>query len=1850
MLSATAAWSSSEWDATQSVAWGDVDSDGDLDLAAGNYNAQPNRLYRNDGGTLTTSAVWSSSESDDTGSVAWGDVDGDGDLDLAVGNDSQPNRLYRNDNGTLTASATWSSSESDNTNSVAWGDVDSDGDLDLVVGNAALQPNRLYRNDGGTLTASAVWSSSESDQTLSVAWGDVDGDGDLDLAVGNSGQPNRLYRNDAGMLTASAVWSSSEWDTTYSVAWGDFEGDGDLDLAVGNGGAAGQPDRLYRNDNGTLTSSVIWSSSESAWTRSVAWGDVDGDGDLDLAAGTWGAPNRLYRSNGVTLTAEAVWSFGESDNTYSVAWGDVDGDGDLDLAVGNYDQPNRLYRNDGGTLTADATWSSSESDATYSVVWGDVDGDGDLDLAVGNNNAQPNRLYRNNNGTLTADAAWSSSESDWTTSVAWGDVDGDGDLDLAVGNWFGYNRLYRNDHGTLTAGAVWSSSEVDNTQCVAWGDVDGDGDLDLVVGNQSAPIRLYRNADGVLTASAVWSSSEGDGTLSVAWGDVDGDGDLDLAVGKQDAPNRLYRNDNGTLTSSAVWSSIESAWTWSVAWGDVDGDGDLDLAVGNEGSASQPNRLYRNDGGTLIASAVWSSTESDATRSVAWGDVDGDGDLDLAVGNPGAPNRLYLNGRPANVLAPGLGADQIGLDPVLSPADGYASAHIWEDGIVPLTYTLAIPGGAAQNLCLEYSLDGGGQWFPAPAASGTMTENIPTLLGRGLWFDGVNAYVEAPHQASLQPITFTLEAWIRADAWAVAPVSGTILGKDAGSSGYALRAGDNGRLAFGMGCAGGWSEALSAPLMITNTWYHVAGTYDGLTMTVLINGVPAGTAACSNPLPSTQSLRIGDTPAAEGRRFAGAIDEVRLWAVVRTPAQLQAGMYRRFDGSTAGLEADWRFDEGAGAVAYDHTGHGHDGALVNGHWALGAPDRSPRRFTWDVYASGFFGQSDNVVLRLLAQPDLRPQPNQVPGPYQRPFVSAATFPIRVRGSQVRVMQGSAPVQGALVYRIPAGQLSGEPYLNLTGQLALTNPLGYLAGHGALAPGDQLVALLLIATTASYRLYHTSAAPTTDGLDTHLVTSTGVQTLTVSAANPLILFDLTVSLEWDARSDPVYLQTLQNNFQQASTMLYDWSNGQTALGQVTIYHDRQHWDEADVRIYATNRLGPNANQGGVVPAPVADPANPEIFYRPGQVRMGVTWSRTGEPGASLGDDWPLTLAHELGHYLLYLDDNYLGLDLNGQVVTVASCPSAMSDPYRQDTPYGEFHPEASWSAECANTLSNVTTGRSDWDTIAAFYPALAAYQNSINPGPASLPLAVTTISFVEPAYASAALADPIFYLTDEAGERYLPDPRTHAYLFQTVAGVDRLLDLGSPVLDQILARGAHLGDRLCAFETSAQRLGCEVLMPYADQLRLVSHPNWQPEIIITPVSSQTIIISVTAQVEPLLPLRARLFPLSEAPTTPISLSLAAGVYRGIFTTASPAPLGYVQVWVAEAERREAVSAYSAISGSPGPHGAGSGSGSNAPGISPDGQVILYSKLPLPEGSFYLLQESSLFPAPLPWATRLGPAYRLMASPDAPALEQASLSMTYLESEVAPGEEAWIRVYYWEGSRWRILSTTLDTYHNTASALVQGPGLYALMSSYQIRLYPGWNNVSYPVYGTRPVTESLASIAGYYGQVYYYDPTDGLDHWKLYDPSVPGWVNDLSALSFGRGYWISVTQNITTTAGITLYLKGTAAGGQVLLPAAFNAPPATFYGRLNAGPGQAVTAWVGNTACGQGLTRQVGGQAGYVVDVVSAFQAPGCGAPGRAVSFRVGQAPQPWLGSWTDARPLRLDFLDLVRLFIPLVLRW
>ena len=327
--------------------------------------------------------------------VAWADADLDGDLDVAVGNYfNQANELYvNNGNGTFTRQTPFGN---DNTFAVVFGDYDNDGDPDLAVGNGANQQNRLYVNQGNG--AFAVQNQFGLFSTVALAWADYDLDGDLDLAVGNgilgANQQNFLYVNNGdGTFTGVANFGLLQTD---SVAWGDFDADGDPDLAVGNGGFGSiQQNYLYvNNGDGTFTGFPEFGTGDTAC---LAWGDVDRDGDLDLAVGNWNATQcRLYVNNG-NFTFTGRDEFGARD-TNTLAWGDADLDGDLDVAVGNGDfttaDQNYLYVNDGtGNFTETPEFGLGSTDG---VAWGDFDGDGDLDLAVGNEHTPTqNYLYVN---------------------------------------------------------------------------------------------------------------------------------------------------------------------------------------------------------------------------------------------------------------------------------------------------------------------------------------------------------------------------------------------------------------------------------------------------------------------------------------------------------------------------------------------------------------------------------------------------------------------------------------------------------------------------------------------------------------------------------------------------------------------------------------------------------------------------------------------------------------------------------------------------------------------------------------------------------------------------------------------------------------------------------------------------------------------------------------------------------------------------------------------------------------------------------------------------------------------------------------------------------------------------------------------------------------------------------------------------------------------------------------------------------------------------------------------------------------------------------------------------------------
>ena len=417
--------------------------------------------------------------------------------------------------------------------------------------------------------------------------------------------------------------------TSGGVALFDFDHDGWLDVFLVNGSTIegelkhtnAVSDKLYRNNrDGTFTDVTQRAGlSENRWGMGVAVADVNNDGFDDLFVTNFGR-NALYLNGGngtfrdatapSGLGTEEMWAAG-------AAFGDYDGDGDLDLYVSAYidfdlEHPptvesmpgaakqncmfgslrvfcgplglrpsaDRFYENRGNARFVDVSQASGIANVPpgygMGVIWADVNDDGRLDIYVANDR-NPNYLFLNNgdrtfteSGMLSGSALSAAARAQAGMGVDAGDYDNDGRLDLAVTNFSDdYNTIYRSGgSGRFTDVTLRTGTIASSYPFVGWGtkffDADNDGWLDWVVANghvfptidgeqtiygryaYKQPTLLFRNtgtgsfqdisaASGV--AGAPLRSNRG-----LAVGDIDNDGRVDIIVSALDDRPTLLRN------------------------------------------------------------------------------------------------------------------------------------------------------------------------------------------------------------------------------------------------------------------------------------------------------------------------------------------------------------------------------------------------------------------------------------------------------------------------------------------------------------------------------------------------------------------------------------------------------------------------------------------------------------------------------------------------------------------------------------------------------------------------------------------------------------------------------------------------------------------------------------------------------------------------------------------------------------------------------------------------------------------------------------------------------------------------------------------------------------------------------------------------------------------------------------------------------------------------------------------------------------------------------------------------------------------------------------------------------------
>jgi hypothetical protein len=448
-------------------------------------------------------------------------------------------------------------------------------------------------------------------------FGDVDGDGDLDLAVSNGNDivqaPNLIYWNTAGVLPTTASWVSQDQLYSGHCEFGDLDGDGLPELMVANYIAPGWgPEyvQVYCNSADGLGTSPCWISQPSVHSFRATLGDVDGDGDLDLAVATGEAyngdfePNLLYLNEGGQLASLPSWQSTDEDASYDTQFVDIDNDGDLDLAVLNGSDPEpgaggvvKIYGNENGQLSALPVWQSAHIDNGNTFDFADINGDGWQDLAVAYNTQLGGSgrfaIYYSDGGVLSPTPDWESATIGYGSAANFCDVDGDGDQDLVAGRWWGRVSIFLNEGGSFATSPDWQCAS--NYQSVienfAFADLDGAGARSLVQryvpeDGQDAPRLYYLPHRHLQTVTAV--EVDGEDLPATSWCYSRELGWVSIGVTPADSVRVMYRASNQLDMAVSNWDDSTYLWESGLLVGVPPGAAGLQAVVASHQAYPNP--------------------------------------------------------------------------------------------------------------------------------------------------------------------------------------------------------------------------------------------------------------------------------------------------------------------------------------------------------------------------------------------------------------------------------------------------------------------------------------------------------------------------------------------------------------------------------------------------------------------------------------------------------------------------------------------------------------------------------------------------------------------------------------------------------------------------------------------------------------------------------------------------------------------------------------------------------------------------------------------------------------------------------------------------------------------------------------------------------------------------------------------------------------------------------------------------------------------------------------------------------------------------------------------------------------
>jgi len=634
-------WTYSLNDGVRSMTMGDINNDGVMDVVAGAGKGSPTpdgRVHAIDG--TDGSSIWiftPGGTGDTNGDVAIGNFNGDAYPDVAVA--CWDDYVYAI-NG-QTGTQLWSKLiGSIFVNAVDTGDVNGDGIDDVAFAHSYLAGWNNYQGVLDGTDGSTIWMQTVLYKVENVIMADIDDDSSLEAVFGVTTDADELE-----IHVRTAVNGNLEWNYTIGSAslnpdaflfTNDIDEDGDIDLIVGNEYVDFY---IYAFDGDSST--PMWISEQlSGYARDIAFGDVTGDGNLNIIAATYDRVQILEAINGTK-----TWYYSVAGTIAGVGSADFDEDDIVDVAAGGSADASGSPPNPGKSVWALRTaqspllWEFNFGEYGNALAIDDLNGDQFMDVVTVCSLDDKATAIDGEEGT----ELWNWVGTENLYAVTTGDFNNNGQVDVAVaGDDDRVTALYGNNGNVM-----WQFNTPGDQiyrKCLQATDLNNDGKIDVIAGCDDS----YVYAINGLNGNQLWSRYVGAAVNEVELAQMDASGPMDIIVAVGGGANGkkvvVIDGSNGNIQ----WSYNAPEAVEHVEVLDVNNDTVPDVAAAI--TPFNPKQIIMIDGSTHTSLWTKPLSISSNVHSLAHGDLDGDNIPDVVV--PGSTDmKVYaLNGVNGNEL------------------------------------------------------------------------------------------------------------------------------------------------------------------------------------------------------------------------------------------------------------------------------------------------------------------------------------------------------------------------------------------------------------------------------------------------------------------------------------------------------------------------------------------------------------------------------------------------------------------------------------------------------------------------------------------------------------------------------------------------------------------------------------------------------------------------------------------------------------------------------------------------------------------------------------------------------------------------------------------------------------------------------------------------------------------------------------------------------------------------------------------------------------------------------------------------------------------------------------------------